>query len=74
MLRSTECFRRSIRTYFGQADVDRRRALAEIILDWVFGTKAQQRRAGSCCDACDAERITKIGWAGYVARTLGGRL
>lgn len=55
MLHSSACFRRNVRSYFGQAAVERRRPLAEIILDWVFGAKAQQRRAGPCCDACDAD-------------------
>ncbi|OBP71048.1 DNA helicase [Mesorhizobium loti] len=72
MLRSTSCFRNSIRNYFGDSEGRHKLSLAEQILEWVFGTRAPTTQHTACCDSCDADIIKKRGTIGYVARVMGG--
>jgi ATP-dependent DNA helicase RecQ len=72
MLRAEACFRQSIRAYFGDAVVKRKRILAERILDWVFGTKAAPQRHGACCDYCDRELLKTLGVRGYITAVIDG--
>jgi hypothetical protein len=70
MLKVDKCFRLAIRTYFGDTTVSRRRSLAEIILDWVFGTKEGASKAHFCCDYCDREFLKKYSFRTYVSAVL----
>lgn len=72
MLRSTSCFRESIRRYFGEAEGRANLSLSERILESVFATRAPKTRHTACCDSCDAEMIKKHGETTYVARIVGG--
>ncbi|MBM2711040.1 RecQ family ATP-dependent DNA helicase [Mesorhizobium caraganae] len=74
MLRSTSCFRKSIRNYFGDSEKRHNLSLAERILEWVFGTRAPRTHHTACCDSCDAELIKKHGAAAYLAWVLGGEI
>jgi superfamily II DNA helicase RecQ len=71
MLRSTSCFRTSIRDYFGDAKIGKRRSLGERVLDWVFETRAPITRYLVCCDSCDAKLIKRHGALIYVGSTVG---
>jgi superfamily II DNA helicase RecQ len=71
MLRSSGCFRSSIRRYFGQAsDQGARRTLSERILDWAFGSRSKQVRQSACCDSCDAEWIKRHGRFQYISTNV----
>ena len=71
MLRSSGCFRSSIRNYFGQGgDQAARRTISECILDWVFGSRPKQARHSACCDSCDAEWIKKHGRLKYIGTNV----
>lgn len=70
MLKTDSCFRQAIRSYFGDTTVSPRRSLAEIILDWVFGTKESASKARFCCDYCDRELLKKCGFRAYVSAVL----
>ncbi|MER9313536.1 hypothetical protein NKI51_30480 [Mesorhizobium australicum] len=72
MLRSTSCFRKSIRNYFGDSGGRHKPSLAERILEWVFGTRAPTTHHTACCDSCDAATIKKHGAIAYIARVMGG--
>lgn len=73
MLRSPNCFRKSIRAYFGDSEIQQRRSISERILDWVFGTRAPILKHRACCDSCDAELIKKLGPRAYIAWVVGGQ-
>jgi hypothetical protein len=70
MLKADNCFREAIRSYFGDSIITPKRALAKIILDWVFGTKEKASPAHFCCDYCDREFLKKHGFRAYVATVL----
>jgi hypothetical protein len=70
MLKADSCFRRAIRSYFGDTTVSPRRSLAEIILDWVFGTKVDASKAHFCCDYCDRALLKKQSFRTYVSVVL----
>ncbi len=70
MLTADSCFRRSIRSYFGDSTIAPQRSLAEIILDWVFGTKEDASKARFCCDYCDHELLKKYSFRTYVSTVL----
>jgi ATP-dependent DNA helicase RecQ len=70
MLKADRCFRRAIRSYFGETTDSPRRGLAEIILDWVFGTREDASKAHFCCDYCDRELLKKCSFWAYVSAVL----
>lgn len=70
MLVSNSCLRQTMRRYFGQDVGSNRLGLAEVILDWVFGTKLRKTRQFGCCDYCDAKEISKSGPLSYVSTRL----
>jgi RecQ family ATP-dependent DNA helicase len=72
MLKAEQCFRRSIRSYFGEEVVPTKRSLSERILDWAFGTRAVQQRRAACCDFCDRARLKEGGVKSYVVTVLNG--
>lgn len=71
MLRSPGCFRKVIRAYFGQAEVQSRRTFSEWLIDWVFGSREPKVSQIACCDSCDAEWIRRHGALSYVASNVG---
>ena len=72
MLRADACFRGTIRDYFGDNEVKRRRTLAERILNWLFGSPAYRQGYRACCDHCDRELLKKYGIRSYVAAVVSG--
>ncbi len=70
MLKADSCFRRAIRSYFGDRIVAPKRSLAKIILDLVFGTKVKASKAHLCCDYCDRGLLKKYSFRAYVAAAL----
>jgi ATP-dependent DNA helicase RecQ len=73
MLRSNGCFRKQVRSYFGQDGGDPHgRTLSQRILDWVFSSRSKQLRRTACCDSCDAEWIKKRSLLEYVAANVVG--
>jgi ATP-dependent DNA helicase RecQ len=71
MLRSQECFRRSVLAYFGDTAVSNPKSFSEWLLEWVFGAKPIKASHTACCDSCDARTITKRGRLAYAARVIG---
>lgn len=72
LIRSSSCFRQSIRSYFGEGSDSRRPSLAERILEWVYGTRAKIVQKAACCDSCDAAVIRKAGPLKFAAIALSG--
>lgn len=70
MLRTESCFRKAIRTYFGDTAVAPRRSLALVVLEWVFGTREKAIKSQYCCDQCDRHLLKKNGFRGYVSTVL----
>lgn len=71
MLKTDSCFREGIRDYFGDTSVKPRRTLAERILDWVFGSRAYERKPDACCDYCDREVLKMYGVRFYISTVIG---
>lgn len=72
LIRSPNCFRQSIRRYFGEGSDSPRPGLAERILEWVYGARAKNVQKAACCDSCDAAVIRKRGPLEFAAIALGG--
>ncbi|MER9119839.1 RecQ family ATP-dependent DNA helicase [Mesorhizobium sp. M0954] len=73
MLRSSSCFRASVRGYFGDGNAPQKLSPALRILEWVFGTHAPSTQRMACCDHCDAELVKKHGALTYLAWIVGGK-
>ena len=74
MVKKDSCFRRDVRSYFGDKVVQPKQSFAKIILDWVFGTKEDTFKTRFCCDYCDRELLKKHSFRIYVAAVLEGAI
>jgi len=71
ILRLQGCLREAVRANFGQAEVHPRRTISELLLEWVFGSRAPKIKHVACCDGCDAGWIRRHGPLGYVVSNVG---